>query len=175
MAADAWIVSPRTSTAASTDTHYVALATRSARSERLGRRPLIGARRNRENQRHSEPHHEQAIEGMLRHSEHIASHCNTCLGSGCLPYCDNSDKNRLFYRQHCEKTGPSQNSSVALSGRFVDVCNKMSLAVRLLLAFATLAVLVTALLGLSAREVSRREVERGFEQRHERSHRGSPP
>jgi two-component system nitrogen regulation sensor histidine kinase NtrY len=41
----------------------------------------------------------------------------------------------------------------------------MSLAVRLLLALGTVALFVTALVGYAARDVSRREVERGFEQR----------
>ncbi len=41
----------------------------------------------------------------------------------------------------------------------------MSLAVRLLLALGAVAVLVTALVGFSARRVSRSEAERGFEQR----------
>jgi signal transduction histidine kinase len=41
----------------------------------------------------------------------------------------------------------------------------MSLAVRLLLALGAVALFVTALVGWSARDVSRREVERGFEQR----------
>ena len=41
----------------------------------------------------------------------------------------------------------------------------MSLAVRLLLALGVVAVFVTALVGFSARDVSRQEVEHGFEQR----------
>lgn len=41
----------------------------------------------------------------------------------------------------------------------------MSLAVKLLLALGAVAVLVTALVGLQAREVARSQVERGFEQR----------
>src|SRR5690606_18072220 len=41
----------------------------------------------------------------------------------------------------------------------------MSLAIRLLLALGAVAVLVTALVGIQARNVARREVEHGFEQR----------
>lgn len=49
----------------------------------------------------------------------------------------------------------------------------MSLAVRLLLALGVLAVFVTALVGFSARDVSRRQVELNFEQRIEAAMRGA--
>ena len=49
----------------------------------------------------------------------------------------------------------------------------MSLAVRLLLALGAVAVFVTALVGFSAREVARRQVERGFQQRMDAATRGA--
>jgi signal transduction histidine kinase len=49
----------------------------------------------------------------------------------------------------------------------------MSLAVRLLLALGGVAILVTALVGFSARRVSRSEAERGFEQRLDAAVRGA--
>ncbi len=49
----------------------------------------------------------------------------------------------------------------------------MSLAVRLLFALGAVALFVTALVGLSAREVSRREVDRSFQQRIDAATRGA--
>jgi signal transduction histidine kinase len=72
----------------------------------------------------------------------------------------------------CAATTPSPRKAVSGKGLAPVVAPAapsgrlgMSLAVRLLIAFAAVAVLVTALVGFFARDVARREVEHSFEQR----------